>query len=551
MTQLFIGVKPNVGPVVKVLKYDTDDPLTLPNEAYGRYYFNSETQKLAYLRDIKNFPLNWWTEPGTGGNDYQSFFGTGNADTATYSGFVYKNDSDSFQSARHTMYARHKTMFKDVPYVPLSRVRHRGADGWTLAARRDISWIYDAPNGSTEIAVYFSYQDFGTWFKNSEWSGNGDWNHTDRIFPSGVQYGDWIMAGGSGCDVQQGNWPTKSISVSKDNQFNEVIHGHYDLPGDASPMTTYTPVEGLEALRLNSDGIVFARPGYSVDSSAGTRHRILDNDTTMATVVMSGVTGAIAPGQTLEVPSKFALDMDAESIVELMIRNENEEQYVPAHIRKGYARSNRVEVKYKVNPRSLSIWNNGTHNIIVTYFVFHTNLGTPSTGGNQVLFKQPAIGDDTGYIQIKRPGTSDPASRLKDIILDTRLPQLQIIKEGFIPRSQFTDDPEDTATLGRVAKQIDFENNGFTPFVKFTLVFEDRILPPIATVYYDYPYLSTGNKFSSLARVHNDNVKFWMNPDSWCSRYRYNSGQGSIEIRERWYAGQPLGIRYYIFGVTT
>lgn len=53
MTQTFIGYKPGVGPVLKCLKYDTDDPLTLANTAFDRFFFNSETQNLSYV-----FPTN-------------------------------------------------------------------------------------------------------------------------------------------------------------------------------------------------------------------------------------------------------------------------------------------------------------------------------------------------------------------------------------------------------------------------------------------------------------------------------------------------------------
>ena len=55
MVSLFMGWKPGFGPVVKVLRYDQDDPLTLANDAYDRYFFNSETQDLSYIFDKFHF----------------------------------------------------------------------------------------------------------------------------------------------------------------------------------------------------------------------------------------------------------------------------------------------------------------------------------------------------------------------------------------------------------------------------------------------------------------------------------------------------------------
>lgn len=51
MGLFFMGWKPGVGSVLKILKYETDDPLTLANSAYNRFFFNSETQNLSYIWD--------------------------------------------------------------------------------------------------------------------------------------------------------------------------------------------------------------------------------------------------------------------------------------------------------------------------------------------------------------------------------------------------------------------------------------------------------------------------------------------------------------------
>ena len=182
----------------------------------------------------------------------------------------------------------------------------------------------------------------------------------------------------------------------------------------------------------------------------------------------------------------------------------------------------------------------------MTFIVFNIDPEPQTTGGNEIIRRVNVGGKEE--IQIKKPNSSDSNPKVSDLLLDTRFPTMQIIQEGAIPLHEFTDDPENQWLLGRVAKQINFNNNGFTPFVKFSLVFEDRIHPPIMSRAYNY-MTSTGadggSRFSSLARVRNNNVKFWINPDSWSSIRLYES-----KIRVEWFGGNPIGIRYYIFGVS-
>lgn len=68
MTQLFIGLMDGVRPAVKVLKYNTDEPTTLSNNAYDRFLFNSDNQKLAIVRDQNVEAFNYWINaPSTAG----------------------------------------------------------------------------------------------------------------------------------------------------------------------------------------------------------------------------------------------------------------------------------------------------------------------------------------------------------------------------------------------------------------------------------------------------------------------------------------------------
>lgn len=55
MTLVYIGPKPGVGQVMKVMKNDADNPLTTPNTDYHKFVFNSETGDLGYMDRIEAF----------------------------------------------------------------------------------------------------------------------------------------------------------------------------------------------------------------------------------------------------------------------------------------------------------------------------------------------------------------------------------------------------------------------------------------------------------------------------------------------------------------
>lgn len=544
MTQLFIGIKPDVGPVVKVLKYDTDDPLTLANNAYGRYYFNSENQKLAMVRDQRVQWFNYWNASPTVNGTAVNYEGDNN--TAKYTANFTKLFSSSSSGNAH-LYARRQNLFPDIPFPPMAECRAPNNAGWITSGYRQLQWVFDGTGtDQREVGVYCSYQYANAWVKPQYLNTNIDWRYRFKPNVSYMGADEWVMVASSGVDGRDANSPY-SIAFSETFPDSLVVNAFWDFPSDASQMITYTNQPNLETFRANQQGVILARPGYSVNSSAGTRHRILDSTVDLASIVMIRTQTNIQAGQIVEVPSNLSMPMSENSVVDMMVKEAGEEQYVPPHILSGYAKDRNMWVQHKVNPYSISIWNRGTHAVDVTLIVFNIDPEPQTTGGNQIIRKVPVNGKDE--IQIKKPNSSDTNPKVSDILLDTRFPTMQIIQEGFIHAHEFTDDPENQYFLGRVAKQINFNNSGFTPFVKFSLVFEDRIHQPIMSRAYNY-MTSTGadggSKFSSLARVRNDNVKFWMNPNSWSSIRLYEN-----QVRVEWFGGNPLGIRYYIFGVST
>ncbi|KAB0538461.1 hypothetical protein HNQ68_002284 [Pseudochrobactrum saccharolyticum] len=541
MAQFFMGYKPGVGQVLKVLKYNDDDALTLANTAYDRYLFNSETQKLAYIRDQWTASFNYHNLSNGQVNDYEGTSSTGKyaAYTIKYGGSIHLTNTN--------IYARYNNIFKDISYVPMVEARIFEPDGRVYCAQRVLHWISDSLNN--ESAVIGTSQFGSAWFKPSMYGGTGDWIRRTNNSLSYMGLDSWLCWIGGAPAPNDANRPGVIATNSDGPVEKKVIVAYWDLPADSSPMTTYPHVQGLEALRWNRQEFILSRPGYSVDSSAGTRHRIIDSSLNLASIIMAGETTTIGTGGSVVLPVPYGFKLSPDAIVDMMIRLQGQPQYIPPHMLGGYVRNNYINVSYKVHEQSVEIFNESSEPVIVTYMVSNIDFSARSTGGREILYK----GHDGQqyFIQIKKPGTSDPASRANDVMMDSRLPMIQIVKEGYIPFDQFSSGAaENTMLFGAQAHELNFENNGFIPFLKYSLVFSDRIMPPAMAIYYSYtssggPQYGPPSNHSSLARLENNKVKFWMNKGAWSAKFWSNSS-GSERTD---YYGDPLGIRYYVLGI--
>lgn len=546
MTQLFIGVKPSVGPVVKVLKYDTDNPLTLANTAYDRYYFNSEVQNLSY---VGNAEL-WVPRPDLA-TGYHKYGGSGSA--FKYLLTVINNSSTNSSSPSGNI----KNIFGG-GFVGIPECRVRDSNGRIAAGRREIFWRFDS--ASQERAIITSAQFPAALFKVKEFkdgltgSALASSRHNGIIHTGfrdqGFAIGDWISMYGSGYEVGVGsegrNFPTGAAGYSGASSLTTVF---WNLPATQAAMPIYNSAPNKEVLVMSASRVVMSRPGFSVDESEGVNQRIFDSDLNPSLCIMHGETSTIAASSSVTIPAPSGLTLSEHTVVDMMVRGVGGPQYIPPFVPSGYMRNNWMNYSYKINPTNIQIFNEGSDSIIVRYLVFDADMTPPSTGGSQIMFK----GNDGSrdYIQIKRPGTSDPASKVNDIILDTRYPMLQIVKEGFIPLSSFsTSGVENATSFGNRQHTVSFENNGFLPFVKYTLVCPNVCLSPVMTQAYNYtsgggPVWGPPSNQSSLCRLTNNSAKFWISPGNW-------SGMSTVPPYDYIYdCPDPLGIRYYIFGIAT
>ncbi|NKC04446.1 hypothetical protein HED55_18070 [Ochrobactrum haematophilum] len=117
MTQIILGFKPGVGPVLKCLKYDTDDPLTLANTAFDRFFYNSENSNLSYV-----FPTNPFFYRSAELSALPATFNiTNDRGNVVISGRANPSSGTTFYNV--TTYYRITNAYPSMGYVPMSEFR--------------------------------------------------------------------------------------------------------------------------------------------------------------------------------------------------------------------------------------------------------------------------------------------------------------------------------------------------------------------------------------------------------------------------------------------
>lgn len=530
MTQLFMGYKPGVGPVVKVLKYDGDDALTLANDAYGRYYFNSELQAISYtkapwkvnLNAGAYVPGNWYDLGGDANNSLRSI---------------------GWTNSRAWVMAFPQALFPGDAFIPIAEVRLPDpATGRIQAALRVRDWI--SKQTTNQHGVMTAYQFPNVSMQMSVFATFGDWR--GRVEPRfSTRAGQWATVYGPGLSGADGGYPG---SLIWDPTPRNVVTVWWDLPADSSPVPnpSLPPQSGQENVRLNSAGFIVTRPGNTVDGSSG-RQRIIDSTRNPPLCLMAGETVSFAPGGSAFVAAPPGISLSEDCVVEVMARVTGAAQYVPAMIISGYTPDFDVALTYSVASNGVTFYNGGQAALTVRYAVFGVDFRPPSTGGNQIMRR--ANDGTRDYIQIKKPGTSDSAPLPNDILLDTRFPTLQIVSEGWLPLSAFNE-AADSREMGNVAKTISFTNSGFRPYLKYTTVFPGCILPPMFAQIYHYPensgaYNHQPTNQSAIARVEDTYVKFHLSPGNPSTMTSPEAGAWKLNFTYP----DPLGIRYYIFAI--
>lgn len=513
MTRFFMGNKPGVGPVLKIMSNDADNPLTVPKENYGQYVFDSETTQLGYIDDIferpyqGGFPFSWTPFP-SGSNMDNCLYAVSTAGTGPY-----------------RQVWRYPQVFFGTPYLPMFESR--------------------------QISV------------NNEFAGPGS--------IIGDSSGGWFTAAASSLANTGGNSVADNSVSNPGNIYHyrgfcearthssdyHSICSIFDLPADETPLPSVgTPISGQEVIRFSKTMARIAKPGFAVDNG-DPKNFILHENRIPAKIMAAGeiyVTNSGSKQATINIPAGFTLTPT--TYMDYHARRDSGETYNQAFYSPPLIYNNDpnalIAFTYVVNSNSVTLTNRCNFGLIVRYMILADSDDAPTSGGSKVLFKE------SDFIQVKRPGSSDSTPNLNDIMVDTRLRYLPLLKEGFInwsggfPGSYSGGD----RFYGERYVDVPITNpTGMKLFVKHRLVlppldgvpsadyhFDKEVREPQVSIFVDAGSTWTGrmNQLSSYARIDpgETNVRFSMAGDN----------KMFINSDDR-YRVTPSGIRYYVFGI--
>lgn len=332
------------------------------------------------------------------------------------------------------------------------------------------------------------------------------------------------------------------------------------LRNDPLPDFSAAPVSGQQALLLTPTTARLALPGRTV-SDPDVDHYTFHEDKIPAKIMAAG---DINVGGTGTVDILCPLPLTPYTYMDFHVRKQADAEFWHPPFYNGVSSNGNYAFTYFVDiPNQKITITNGTGTPLVVRYVIHADAEVaPTTGGKKVFYK----GNDgtQDFIQIKRPGSSDLAPNLNDIIVDTRLAYLPILAQGFLNW------PGDFPTVISGSERYKGERmasiaiNNPSPKLKLfckQIVCFDPLSSPVAArsgyhrVFADNTggWIGRASCESSWARIYADEtgVDFYMsgdNPqnvmDGGAASYvkKMTGNSSSVQV-------SALGLRYYIFGI--
>jgi hypothetical protein len=502
--------------------------LTTPDSDLSKFYFNSRTNKVGYVYDVlpkhvsSDFPFgddnslrNYYIPTGTNLNTcdvaVRSYKGSGGNDTR-----------------RQYVYFFPERMLGDFGpgnWVPWWEFRSKRLSTNRWQGPR-ITWSQDESQGvvAGNWNGYPSILTTQVSPKNDDDSIFDYFNRMDEMLA-----GVFLDVGGQG--------------------HMEAIVTIWDMPMNEAALVnpTGTPVPGQQTVIISPSIVKIARPGFDV-GTATERELVLSSERVPAKVVRAGE--VVVPGNSF-VDVTSPIPLSEYSVLDYHAkRNSDTRLFHPPQLDgSSFGDTDKIDFSYEFFPTYVRLYNEDSHDLYVRYLLLTDDGSEPTTGGEKVLYKDND--GTTDFIQIKKPGSSDTAPSASDILLDSRFAYLPMVSEGYIPFADFTDPPTSTR-LGNHGKVINFTNNGFKPFLKFTLVFETDVdgFTKAKHPYSRLLYSSPGSTFNmkqaregAPARIEDNKITFHLSPEN-PTFWQAIDGQLAAT-----YGEQPIGIRYYIFAI--
>jgi hypothetical protein len=503
MVRTMIGVDSTGAGCVKIMKNDADNPRATPDSQRSKFLYNSKyalNASIAHIEVINQIASSGgvvylYYPSGSNSGNYQKCQGSGGGEST----WLFRNTA--FPKMKYNM-----------PLFDVKATRTNTGRFNQMRIQRRYSGKY--------------YHDQGGYFFMGNWY-QGPWM---KDF-SGVvsQYGS--MAYGTFQEITNSN---------NDDAYNRFLSRDkrlivWNLPGNEEPSKEAQPLapNGTKSVIIRSNAMIIAKPGYNAETANEWQVAFDSRRVPVKVLVADDI--AIPAGESfyetgITLPGNIALDV---------------------HFYTGST------IYYPFNPDigdgvGAEYWFSGSRiyfnasGAMRARFMLYLDAGnSPTNGSNRVLKTFTEGGIDV--VQFLRPGAANPPS-WADIIIDTRWPCVQIIKEGYF-----------SVPVGNQQETVvTFDGTGMFPMVKYMTKHaagsEDFVgswqesikLPTVRQLVYTAPGGIYECGDSTHCRLTQTSATFVTNRGNPGDYYNDADNPGTWRTEG---ADNVLGIRYYILGI--
>ncbi|MFA9261798.1 MAG: hypothetical protein ACEQSB_00360 [Undibacterium sp.] len=547
MTRLFIGNKPGVGGVVKVMVNDADDPLTTPNANYSKFKFNSESTDIGYISETYTKQWNVSSYPcPSGAQSYYLYYPNGGTNlTATdiVLSWTYGGTTSTALEQHFVINFSKKYGFN---YPPIFEVRRKLSSGRFSKGHDAYSQVSGFEAGSYYFYgnLVFSSHSARTW-KSSSGGFRGFTNgyfHYKRVYEdfgtkigsSGDYMGAISFSGNDGIQFEQFL-----------NRSDTALASIWELPANNTPLpAASSPVGGQKNVVFSPTLVRISMAGYDVNT-ADRNHLILDSTKVPAKIIKTGEIFVPANGSaTVNTPSEFPLNGNV--YVDYIGWESSQPLYIPYYKFAVADFSNsEIVIDYQIATNSVTFFNIRANGLTIRYMIIADDDTPPSTGGGKVIDTQ------SSYVRILRPGSNSANPSWSDILLDTRLSYLPILAEGYIPIGSFVSNTVNVPQLGAKKSEITFANGGLKPFLKFSAEMSDgSFMPPVirkSVSNWNSSLTVAIYRHSIFASLTDTGAIFYTNPTGPADVYFDNAIPNFVSDNDS--GPSVVGVRYYVLGL--
>jgi len=494
MTKTLIGLDYLGVPCVKIAKGNID-PVTTPDSQVSAWFYNSKWSADVAVQ-VTITPLPYYTSTGGDGN------------------YFVRVPSAGGQNNMYLSNAYFGGILYGLPLFDMKPTHYstgRFQDGRTVLTTRG----YGDRGGRWRTSIVGV--NGGEWYK--------DWDPSDTGAPSYWPYGVYLQQDENDSNSRRG-WRAGLVV--------------WRLPGDETPIldgTPKAPVPGQVSIEITSQHCRVAKPGYDVRTA--TQTQLAFDSSKRPPKIIAAADIAVPAGVS---SYDTGITLPSGSIPDVYFYTGSELYFPtnPTDFEKG--------AEYWISGSSI-IFNNPNGACRARFIIIAGENAPPTFGANDVL-RQFDVGGQN-VVQFLRPGAG-PNPNFNDIILDSRWPSLQIIKEGFISIGNGALQhvvPIDTAGLFPIVKYMTVHGAGNEISTSWSKFIRPPVVSRIGLYRAGWQSMMDGGD-STYCRVTATEARFFTfrgNPVwQWYSNAQaFDQNNPSYE-----YDPYPLyGIRYYIFGI--